>query len=137
MADERTYLAGVTCWIDTEQPDVDAARHFYASLFGWSFSNAVPSGVPGTYLIASLEGADVAAIGPAAGRCTGRMEHLHRGRRRRCRGGRRACRRGQCQRGTGGREPGGRVAACADPRSAIPAAAATTAAGRPAHERAR
>jgi predicted enzyme related to lactoylglutathione lyase len=64
MTVERTYPAGVTCWIDTEQPDVDAARHFYASLFGWSFSDAVPADIPGTYLIASLDGADVAAIGP-------------------------------------------------------------------------
>jgi predicted enzyme related to lactoylglutathione lyase len=64
MTVERTYPAGVTCWIDTEQPDVDAARHFYASLFGWSFADAVPADVPGTYLIASLGGADVAAIGP-------------------------------------------------------------------------
>jgi len=64
MTVERTYPAGVTCWIDTEQPDVDAARHFYASLFGWSFADAVPPDVPGIYLIASLGGADVAAIGP-------------------------------------------------------------------------
>jgi uncharacterized protein len=67
MTAERTYPAGVTCWIDTEQPDVDAARHFYASLFGWSFSDAVPADVPGTYLIASLGGTDVAAIGPPQG----------------------------------------------------------------------
>jgi predicted enzyme related to lactoylglutathione lyase len=67
MADERSYPAGVTCWIDTEQPDVDAARHFYANLFGWTFSDAVPADSPGTYLIASLDGADVAAIGPAQG----------------------------------------------------------------------
>ena len=63
MTDVRSYPAGVTCWIDTEQPDVDAARHFYASLFGWTFSDAVPAEVVGTYLIASLDGADVAAIG--------------------------------------------------------------------------
>jgi uncharacterized protein len=67
MTDERSYPAGVTCWVDTEQPDVDEARHFYANLFGWTFTDAVPAGVPGTYLIASLEGADVAAIGPLQG----------------------------------------------------------------------
>jgi predicted enzyme related to lactoylglutathione lyase len=67
MADERSYPAGVTCWVDTEQPDVDAALHFYAGLFGWTFSDAVPADVPGTYLIASLGGADVAAIGPRQG----------------------------------------------------------------------
>jgi predicted enzyme related to lactoylglutathione lyase len=67
MSDERSYPAGVTCWVDTEQPDVGAARHFYAGLFGWTFTDAVPADVPGTYLIASLEGADVAAIGPLRG----------------------------------------------------------------------
>jgi uncharacterized protein len=67
MDDERTYPAGVPCWIDTDQPDVDAAHRFYGGLFGWTFSDAVPPGVPGTYLIASLDGRDVAAIGPAEG----------------------------------------------------------------------
>lgn len=65
MTDERSYPAGVPCWVDTDQPDVDAARDFYAGLFGWRFSDAVPTDVPGTYLIATLDGADVAAIGPA------------------------------------------------------------------------
>jgi predicted enzyme related to lactoylglutathione lyase len=67
MTYERTYPAGVTCWVDTEQPDVDAARHFYAGLFGWTFTDAVPADVPGTYLVASLDGAVVAAIGPPQG----------------------------------------------------------------------
>jgi uncharacterized protein len=62
---ERTYPAGVPCWIDTDQPDVEAARHFYESLFGWAFSDAIPADAPGTYLIATLDGQDVAAIGPA------------------------------------------------------------------------
>jgi predicted enzyme related to lactoylglutathione lyase len=67
MTNQRTYPEAVPCWVDTEQPDVDAARHFYASLFGWTFSDAVPADAPGAYLIASLDGADVAAIGPAPG----------------------------------------------------------------------
>ena len=67
MTDERSYPEGVPCWVDTEQPDVDAARHFYANLFGWTFSDAVPADAPGRYLIASLDGADVAAIGPTQG----------------------------------------------------------------------
>ena len=60
MTDERSYPAGVPCWVDTEPPDVDAARHFYANLFGWAFVDAIPADVPGTYLIASLDGATVA-----------------------------------------------------------------------------
>jgi uncharacterized protein len=67
MTNERSYPAGVPCWVDTDQPDMDAARHFYAGLFGWTFSDAIPADAPVTYLIASIEGADVAAIGPAEG----------------------------------------------------------------------
>src|SRR3954464_14871708 len=67
MTGERSYPDGVPCWVDTEQPDVEAARHFYAALFGWTFADAIPADAPGTYLIASLDGRDVAAIGPAQG----------------------------------------------------------------------
>ena len=67
MTDERSYPAGVTAGLTPEQPDVDAARHFYAGLFGWTFTDAVPADAPGTYLIASLDGAVVAAIGQPQG----------------------------------------------------------------------
>jgi uncharacterized protein len=77
MTSERTYPAGVTCWVDTEQPDVDAARHFYATLFGWTFIDAVPADAPGTYLIASLDGAVVAAIGPPQGEAPLENGHDH------------------------------------------------------------
>jgi len=63
---ERTYPHGVTCWVDTEQPDLEAASHFYRGLFGWTLTNAMPPGASGSYLIATLDGQDVAAIGPAA-----------------------------------------------------------------------
>ena len=33
----RTYPHGVPSWIDTEQPDLDAASEFYGELFGWTF----------------------------------------------------------------------------------------------------
>ena len=36
MSNKRTYPEGVPCWVDTEQSDVDAARDFYATLFGWT-----------------------------------------------------------------------------------------------------
>jgi len=67
MTAERTYPAGVPCWVDTEQPDIEAAKHFYSNLFGWRFSDAIPPDAPGTYVIASLDGKDVAAIGSAQG----------------------------------------------------------------------
>src|SRR5690606_18915671 len=60
----RTYPHGVTSWIDTEQPDLAAARAFYAGLFGWQLNDAMPAGAPGSYLIATIDGLDVAAIAP-------------------------------------------------------------------------
>jgi uncharacterized protein len=66
MAEPRTYPHGVTCWIDTEQPDLQAARRFYGELFGWTLTDAAPSGASESYLIATLAGRDVAAIGPTS-----------------------------------------------------------------------
>ena len=66
----RTYPFGVTSWIDTDQPDPDAAALFYGELFGWTFSNAMPPTAESVYLIAQHDGQDAAAIatgvGPAA-----------------------------------------------------------------------
>jgi predicted enzyme related to lactoylglutathione lyase len=60
------YIAGVPCWVDTSQPDPDAAARFYGGLFGWEFEDAMPAGAPGTYLIARLRGGDVAAVASSA-----------------------------------------------------------------------
>ncbi len=62
---ERTYPHGVTCWIDSEQPDVDAAQEFYGGLFGWQFTVATPPDAPARYVIANLDGQDVAALAEA------------------------------------------------------------------------
>ncbi|MFU8947830.1 VOC family protein [Mycetocola zhadangensis] len=59
----RTYPHGVSCWVDTEQPDTIAAREFYGGLLGWTFTSVMPDGAPGQYFIAQLDGQDVAAIG--------------------------------------------------------------------------
>lgn len=67
MTNTRTYPNGVPCWIDTEQPDVEAASRFYGGVFGWTFRDAMPPGASAAYLIAQLAGEDVAAIGPSAG----------------------------------------------------------------------
>jgi predicted enzyme related to lactoylglutathione lyase len=56
------YLPGVPCWIDTGQPDPDAAVAFYSGLFGWDFEHVMPPGSPGRYVIARLRGGDVAAV---------------------------------------------------------------------------
>ena len=68
---DRTYPPGVPCWVDTEQPDVQAATAFYGGIFGWTYEDAMPPGAPGRYVIAKLDGQDVGAIagprqGPAA-----------------------------------------------------------------------
>jgi uncharacterized protein len=65
---KRTYPPGVPCWIDTEQSDVDAAIEFYGAIFGWTFEEVMPPGSEDRYVIAKLEGQDVAAIaGPREG----------------------------------------------------------------------
>jgi predicted enzyme related to lactoylglutathione lyase len=56
------YIAGVPCWVDTSQPDPDAAAEFYGGLFGWEFEDALPPGAAGRYLIARLRGGDAAAV---------------------------------------------------------------------------
>jgi predicted enzyme related to lactoylglutathione lyase len=56
------YIAGVPWWVDTSQPDPDAAAQFYGGVFGWEFEEAMPEGTPARYLIARLRGGDVAAV---------------------------------------------------------------------------
>ena len=62
MPERDGYIAGVPCWVDTSQPDPDAAAAFYRDLFGWEFEDAMPAGSEGRYLIARLRGGDVAAV---------------------------------------------------------------------------
>lgn len=63
MPERDGYLPGVPCWIDTSQPDPQAAVAFYSGLFGWDFEDAMPPGSPGNYFIGRLRGGDVAAVG--------------------------------------------------------------------------
>ncbi len=63
MLERDGYLPGVPCWVDTTQPDPDAAVAFYGGLFGWDFENVMPPGSPGKYFMARLRGGEVAAIG--------------------------------------------------------------------------
>ena len=62
----RTYPAGVPSWIDLVQPDVDAAAAFYGGLLGWSVEQVTPPGAP-RYLVARLDGQDVAGLGEGEG----------------------------------------------------------------------
>ncbi|HWF54579.1 MAG TPA: VOC family protein [Solirubrobacteraceae bacterium] len=62
MLQRDGYIPGVPCWVDTSQPDPDAAVAFYSGLFGWEFEDMMPPGAPGKYFIARLGGGDVAAV---------------------------------------------------------------------------
>jgi predicted enzyme related to lactoylglutathione lyase len=63
MPERDGYIPGVPSWVDTSQPDPEAAAEFYSGLFGWEVENVMPADSPGTYLMARLRGLDVAAIG--------------------------------------------------------------------------
>jgi predicted enzyme related to lactoylglutathione lyase len=63
MPERDGYIPGVPCWVDTSQPDPEAAVDFYSGLFGWVYADVMPPGSEGKYFIARLRGGDVAAVG--------------------------------------------------------------------------
>ncbi len=63
MPERDGYIPGVPCWVDTSQPDPEAAVAFYSGLFGWEFEDVMPPESEGKYFIARLRGGDVAAVG--------------------------------------------------------------------------
>src|SRR4051794_18728275 len=63
MSEQDRYIPGVPCWVDTAQPDPEAATTFYGGLFDWTFENVMPPEAPGRYYLASRPGGNVAAIG--------------------------------------------------------------------------
>ena len=63
MPERDGYIPGVPCWVDTSQPDPEAAVAFYSGLFGWEFEDVMPPGSEGKYFIARIRGGDVAAVG--------------------------------------------------------------------------
>jgi uncharacterized protein len=63
MLERDGYLPGVPCWVDTSQPDPEAAVAFYGGLFGWDFEDMMPPDSDGRYFVARLHGGDVAAVG--------------------------------------------------------------------------
>lgn len=65
MSERRDYPPGVPCWVDTLQPDPEAAMRFYGELFGWEFEGPgqMPGDPPGLYYVATLRGKEVAGIG--------------------------------------------------------------------------
>ncbi|MGH8823284.1 MAG: VOC family protein [Jiangellaceae bacterium] len=69
MVQRVGFPPGVPCWVDTMQPDPEAAVNFYGGLFGWQFEDRMPADAPGRYFVARLGGRDVAAVSsqPEAG----------------------------------------------------------------------
>jgi predicted enzyme related to lactoylglutathione lyase len=66
MPERDGYIPGVPCWVDTSQPDPEAAVDFYGGLFGWEFEDVMPPESERKYFIARLGGGDVAAVGSIA-----------------------------------------------------------------------
>ena len=62
MFERKSYPYGVPCWVDTIQPDVEAAVAFYSGLFGWECEDQMPPDAGGNYYSAKLHGLEVAAI---------------------------------------------------------------------------
>jgi uncharacterized protein len=66
MREREGFPAGVPAWIDTTQPDPDAAIAFYGAVFGWEFTELMPPGSDDRYVVATLDGRKIAGIGAAA-----------------------------------------------------------------------
>jgi len=66
MSQQDRYIPGVPCWVDTTQPDPEAAVAFYGGLFGWEFEDRAPSESPTRYFVAQLPGGEVAAVASAS-----------------------------------------------------------------------
>jgi predicted enzyme related to lactoylglutathione lyase len=63
MPERDGYIPGVPCWVDTSQPDPEAALPFYGGLFGWEFEDVMPDDSEGRYFIGRIRGGSAAAIG--------------------------------------------------------------------------
>jgi uncharacterized protein len=63
MSERDGYQHGVPCWVETWQPDADAAVAFYTQLFGWEAEETTPPGSDRRLFMCTLRGRDVAAIG--------------------------------------------------------------------------
>ena len=61
MPTRTSYTQGTPNWVDLQTSDQDAAKAFYAGLFGWSYDDQ-PMGEGQVYSMAMLGGHQVAAI---------------------------------------------------------------------------
>jgi uncharacterized protein len=60
MPQMEKHAPGTFCWVELATSDQNSAKHFYGSLFGWSFTD-YPMGPDESYTIFNLNGRDTAA----------------------------------------------------------------------------
>jgi predicted enzyme related to lactoylglutathione lyase len=59
---DSNWPNGTPCWVDLGAPDVDAARSFYSTVLGWTYTGGEPE--YGGYLTCQVDGRDAAGMGP-------------------------------------------------------------------------
>ena len=62
MGTRTEYEPGTFCWVNMSATDLDAAKRFYAGLFGWHYDDQPNNG--GTFAMARRHHANVAALYP-------------------------------------------------------------------------
>jgi len=63
MSERDSYEPGVPSWVDHASADPERAAAFYGALFGWDQEERMPPEAGGSYVMCSVGGRDVAAIG--------------------------------------------------------------------------
>jgi predicted enzyme related to lactoylglutathione lyase len=64
MPERTSYEPGTPSWVDLATPDLDGAKRFYGSLFGWEPQNAGAPDETGGYAFFTLDGRRVAGVTP-------------------------------------------------------------------------
>jgi predicted enzyme related to lactoylglutathione lyase len=59
---DSNWPHGTPCWVDLGAPDVEAARSFYSTVLGWTYTGGGPE--YGGYLTCQVDGRDAAGLGP-------------------------------------------------------------------------
>ena len=63
MTERDGYQQGVPCWVDTWQPDIEAAVAYYTGLFGWDAEETSPPGAERRHFMLSMRGRRITGIG--------------------------------------------------------------------------
>ncbi len=64
MGERSSYEPGTFCWVELTSTDQDAAKQFYAALFGWDAQDMPLGEGSSVYSMMQLDGKNVAAIAP-------------------------------------------------------------------------